>query len=135
MPNKQTIENSSLKKDEGKIWIEKDGIIYIELSKRMSEEDVKQLMKEIEEAIRKVLGKAKILINLRTVPTVWTSQFRKRLAERIKEIAKNIRFEKAALFGGNVVLRTIASFIIAATGLGNVKVFPTKEEALKWLKK
>jgi len=135
MPNKQTIENSSLKKDEGKIWIEKDGIIYIELSKRMSEEDVKQLMKEIEEAIRKVLGKAKILINLRTVPTVWTSQFRKRTVERVKEIAKNIRFEKAALFGGNVVLRTIASFIIAATGLGNVKVFPTKEEALKWLKK
>ncbi len=46
---------------------------------------------------------------------------------------KNPRIKKAAIFGGNVFVRTLASFVIAAAGKKSIKFFSTRKEALTWL--
>lgn len=136
MLNKQVIENKNLGENKSKVWVGKDGIVNVETAKITDEKEIEQLLEEMEKIIGKMPGKAKVLINLTiTTNIIRSSQFRKKTVERVKKIAKDPGFEKAALFVGNLVMRTIASFIIAAAGLQNVKIFPTREEALKWLKK
>lgn len=49
------------------------------------------------------------------------------------EFLRDERIKKTAIFGGNIFVRTLASFVIAATGKGNIKFFLTEEEARSWL--
>jgi len=46
---------------------------------------------------------------------------------------QNPHIKKTALFGGNVFVRTLASFVIAATNRKHMKFFSSKEEATRWL--
>jgi len=50
------------------------------------------------------------------------------------EFLKNDKIKRAAIFGGNVFVKTIATFVVAATGKKNVQFFDTKEGALAWIK-
>jgi len=51
------------------------------------------------------------------------------------EFLKNPNIKKAAIFGGNILVRTTASFIIVSTGKKNIKFFDKEAEALEWIKK
>jgi len=88
----------------------------------------------LENLIRASSGQKDILININSLSIIRSSQFRKRTAERIITVAKSIGFRKVALFSSNVIVRTIASFIVAASKISNMKVFANEEEALTWLK-
>lgn len=44
------------------------------------------------------------------------------------------KIKKTALFGGNVFVRTLASFVIAASNKQNIKFFTAEDEAIEWLK-
>jgi len=49
------------------------------------------------------------------------------------EFLQDGRIKKTAIFGGNVFVRTLASFVIAAAGKKNISFFSTEEEARAWL--
>ena len=121
-------------KSENRVWIGKDGIIYVKMVKATVEEDAFEILGKIEEALRKSPPKTKILISILTSSIVKSSQFRKKCGEKIKELYENIGFGRTAIFGLTVIPRAIAKFIIAASGVKNIKIFNNEKEALKWLK-
>ena len=117
-----------------KVSIKGSKVVYIEVAEEVSEEEVFDLLDKIEEAL-KVIGKeAEVLVNITTNIIIRSSNFRKEIAERIKDIFKRQGFKKVSLFAPHLATRTIVSFIIAITQLDNIKVFKSEEEALKWLK-
>ena len=69
-----------------------------------------------------------VLIDLRA-STEFSSAARKVWVEFLKDD----RIKKTAIFGGNVFVRTLASFVIAAAGKKNIHFFLTEEEAREWL--
>ena len=117
-----------------KLWEEKEGIVHIKLIKMINEQELYQFIKEVKEAVEKLPQKAKVLVDIREATPFRSSQFRKGAVEMLKGIAQSPGFQKVAIFGGGVIKSTIASFVIAASGLKNIKVFGKKEDALKWLK-
>jgi hypothetical protein len=122
-------------KKQNKVWIGDDGIVYAEVKRAVVEQDAYILLMEVKKILQQVSGKAKILIDITTDSVIRSSAFRKRVADEIMDIAKNIGFEKTAIYGGTVTTRAIASFIMIASRQKNMKVFASKKEALKWLKK
>ena len=46
---------------------------------------------------------------------------------------KDPHIKKTAVFGGDRFAKTVASFIITASGSDSTSLFNTEEEALKWL--
>ncbi|HAT68209.1 MAG: hypothetical protein A2481_04035 [Candidatus Yonathbacteria bacterium RIFOXYC2_FULL_47_9] len=50
------------------------------------------------------------------------------------DFLQNEKIKKTAFFGGNVFVKTLATFVIAATGKKDIKFFNTEEEALAWFK-
>jgi len=135
MNDQETIKNKDSKEVENKVWIGDDGIIYVTLAKNLTEKDVWDIVEDVEENLERLPNKAKILVNMTTTTLIQSSQFRKTTAEKIKKIASNPKFGKAALYAEAVIWRTIASFILMASGTKNVKVFNNEKKALDWLKK
>lgn len=132
MTNEQTIKN---KEEQSKVWIGEDGIVRLTLAKMITEKDIWDIFEDLEEKLKRLSGKAKVLINMTTISIIRSSKFRKITAEKVKKIAIDPGFENAAICGGDIILRTIASFIVKVSRVKNIKVFTTEEEALKWLKK
>ena len=121
--------------EKNKVLIKGDKTVYIKVSEEVSEEEVMDLLDEIEEAL-KVIGKeVKVLVNVATTIVIRSSIFRKRIAERIKDIFEEYGFKKVSLSAPSLATRTIISFIIAITQLNNMRVFKSEKEALSWLKK
>ncbi len=50
------------------------------------------------------------------------------------EFLKNDKIKKTAIFGGNVLIKTLATFMIVATGKKDIKFFNTEEEARAWFR-
>ena len=122
-------------KGKNKVLIKGSKMVYIEVSEEASEEEIMDLLDEIEEAL-KVIGKdAEILVNVTTTIVIRSSIFRKRMAERIKDMFEEYGFKKVSFFVSSLATRTIISFIIATTQLNNIRVFKSEKEALKWLNK
>jgi hypothetical protein len=119
-----------------KIWTE-EGIIYIEFIKSIIYEDLDFIFNEIEENLKKFNGNGKILVSLASnYKSIFpSSQTRKEMMSRSNNLLKKIGFDKAAIYGGNLIITTIVSFILTAAQIKNVKFFDTKEKALNWLKK
>lgn len=134
MAQNQPIKNKNSEEDKTKVWADKDGTVHIKVTEVAAEQDVYKLIKEAREVIEKLSGKAKILIDISGAAVFRSAPFRKKAAEQVGDIAKNIGFKRAAMFGGGLIRRTVASFVIAASGIKNMRIFETKEEALKWLK-
>ena len=122
------------KKEKSTIWQGKDGIIYIEVPKGISEQDIYKLIDEAENFLKVLSGQAKILVDTSEATVFRSAGFRKKAAKKMKEITQGPGFKKAALVGEDIGRRTIVSFVVAAAGIKNVKIFKTKEEALRWLK-
>lgn len=119
---------------ENKIWLENDGIIRINIGKKMEEEIFRELTERLKEIAEKVSGKLTVLVDVSKVPHIPSSAFRKMGVNLIKDLFKNPGFKKIALWGGGKIQRTVASFVITTTRMKTIKHFNTKEEALKWLK-
>lgn len=47
---------------------------------------------------------------------------------------QNDKIKKTALFGGNLFVKTLATFVIAATGKKDIRFFNSEEEANAWIK-
>ena len=137
MEEEQDIKNKETE-EESKVWIKKDGIMYIRIGNLSSKEKVLGLLEKSKKILKRFSDKEKVLIDLGVfpfAPPVHSSLFRKQVAEKLKEITDEAGYKKVAVFGGDTVKRAITSFVIMASGIKNMKVFGTKEEALKWLKK
>jgi len=121
-------------KEENKVFIREDGIIYVEIGEKVSEQGIRDLIDKIMEVLGDIPKKPKILVNIGILFLIRSSSFRKELSDKIKTIFKEHEFGKIAFYSVNIKTRTVVSFIIAGTGLENMRVFKSEQEALKWLK-
>lgn len=137
MKKEEITKKKDLKEGENKVWLDKDGIVNIQVAKAITAEEAYALIDGGGRFLRSFKGKGKVLIHVFPYkgPFVATSRFRKTVSERIKEIIKDPGFEKVAISGVTTIIKTVSSFIITASGVKNMKVFDSKEKALKWLKK
>lgn len=132
----QNIKNEEAE-GESKVWVKNDEIMYIRIGNLSSKKKVFGLLEKLKEILKRFSDKEKVLIDLGVfpfAPPVHSSLFRKQVVEKLKEITKEAGYKKVAVFWGNTVKRTITSFVIVASGMKNMKVLGTEEEALKWLK-
>jgi len=131
MATKENIKNENLEKN---VWIGDDGMLHVKITRLISEKEIDQLINMVEKGLRDLGGKAKTLIDISTTSVIYSSLTRKKTADRVRKL-REIGYQKGAIFSPHVVPRTISSFIVAASGIGNVKVFSTEKEALNWLNK
>jgi hypothetical protein len=104
------------------------------MSKGATEKDVDDLSRQVNRLLDQLGSEAKIIVDMTNSSLIYSSGFRKKSANKIKELFERSKFKKIALFGGNTMIRTTASFILVASGVSKIKIFNTKEKALKWLK-
>ena len=135
MGGKQITKNENQKREKPNIFVDKYKIVHVKVLGGLDIEGILKLIDEIVETINKLAGKTKVLINVTEAGIFTSSQARKKLAARIKERFKYPRLEKVAVFGGNIVQRTVGLFVVSAAGIKNMKFFKAKTEALKWLKR
>lgn len=121
-------------KEENKVFVREDGIICIEIGEKVSEEGIRDLINRIMEVLGGVSNKPKILVNVGILFLIRSSSFRKEISYKIKTIFKEHEFGKIAFYSANIKTRTVVSFIMAGTGLKNMRVFKSEQEAFKWLK-
>ena len=110
-----------------KIWCE-DGIVHYIISSPVDDTEALSLSEGGVGFIEKEKA-ALILIDLKQ-STQFSSEARKIWVKFLQ----NPSIKKAAIWGGNVFVRTLASFVIAASQKKNIKFFITEEEALEWLR-
>jgi len=110
-----------------KIWC-KDEIVHYLISAPVDDKEASQMSKE---GTRFLENKdaSMVIIDLKQ-STQFSSEARKIWVKFLQ----NLKIKKTAIFGGNVFVRTLASFVIAASQKKNIKFFTTKEEALEWIK-
>ncbi len=114
-------------------WDEKEGFIRHQVSGSYDEQDADELLKEMVKVKQRFYGKKlKVFLDLSGAGKV-TSGARKTIAERVY---RDPDLEKIASFDLNSFARVVNSFIIKASGVSSdrVRVFDTRENALKWLK-
>lgn len=110
-----------------KIWNE-DGIVHYAMPAPVDETEAFKLRDSGVDFIEK--GNASlVLIDLKQ-STKFSSEARKVWVKFLQ----NPKIKRTAIFGGNVFVRTLASFVIAASRKKNIRFFITEKEALKWLK-
>lgn len=137
MENKK--KNGGQKNGPGKtggVWINKDNIICLGIGQSPTKEDIENVIDEVEKILKELKGQGKVLIHTSPYlgPVLSGAGFRKKLAEKTKKVFKEIGFKKIAIFGGDMMSRTITMFIISASGIKDMRVFKKKEKALEWLK-
>jgi len=132
--------NIELKNEETRAWLGDNGIVRIKLGEDWGgekEEAMEYLIKEIIEIANNLTTKPKLLINLGLAPHhFYSSIYRKKMVKLARKALKELSYEKVAVYGGvgGRAQKIVVSFITAAAGVKNIKLFDTEEEALKWLK-
>jgi len=109
-----------------KVWC-KDGIIHYLISAPVDESEAVQLRDEGRKFVD--AGEAHLV----SIDIQQSTQFSSAARRIWVEFLKHPKIFRATIFGGNVFVRTLASFVIAASSRGNMKFFATEKEALKWL--
>ena len=122
-----------MKTEKGKIWIDENRVMNVEMPKDMKEDEIIRLLKEGRRIIDESPGQLSLLIDLTNSQVILSSEMRKVIAENAKAFRRDFKFKKVAFFGG-LVHRTMASFVMAVVKARHTKVFVNREEALKWLK-
>ena len=115
------------KKPKNKVWME-ENIVYYILSTEVDEQEA-ILLNDIGGSYINSGQASYVLIGLQKQSSKFSSSARKIWVRFLQ----NENIKRAAMFGGNVVVRTLASFVIAATGKKNIKFFSEKDKALEWL--
>jgi len=133
--NKRQSKNPFPENKKSKIWVDNNGVVNVVVASQITEDDVTLLVEKIKETLRGISGKTRVLIDISTTSIIHSYRFRKRTADQIREAIKYPGIGKAAIFGGGVIMKTIASFIVVASGVENIRIFEKKEKALNWLLK
>jgi len=102
-------------------------ILYYTISKPVDAEDAMCLHNVGTDYINKEH------VSLALIDIQRSTQFPSAARKIWADFLKNPRIKKAAIFGGNIFVRTLASFVIAAVGKKNIKFFSTEREAFDWL--
>ncbi len=124
MQKEEKIDSSEINKNNVSC---KDNIIQYVISAPVDEEEAERLSAvgigclNNDEAIY-------VLIDLKQ-----STQFSSEARRKWVTFLQNSKIKKTAIFGGNVFVRTLASFVIAASKSKNIRFFTTKEEAKDWL--
>jgi len=130
-------------KNKPEIWVDDDGIVHTKVVGDIDEmiKYAEIMMNYSEKYIEKNKNKIVIPIELRIlteIPPILkmpSIKYRKKGAEFLKKTQETIKFNKMAICGGGIIVKTVLAFILRALGMKNIKHFNTEEEALKWLKK
>ncbi len=118
-----------IKRKQIKIFVDKDGIINFVDQTRNTVEDALVAKEKILELAKKMPKPRRLLTDLTGIETP-SAKIRKIVAEMMKEA----RIDKIALVGGDFIMKTVANFMMSASGIKNSKFFKTKKEAIEWLK-
>lgn len=110
-----------------KVWC-KDGILYYTIVTSVDEQEAIRLDTVGEEFINK--GETSFVL----IDIQQSSDFSSAARKTWVKFLQNPRIKKTAIFGGNVFVRTLASFVIAAVGKADIKFFETEQDALKWFR-
>lgn len=62
-----------------------------------------------------------------------SSDFSSAARKQWVDFLRNPEIIKTAIFGGNMFVRTLATFVIGASQMKNIRFFATEQEALTWL--
>lgn len=120
-----------------KVWIDKQEIVHMKIVRLVDEKDLSDLIGDLREILRGFSDKPKILVDVENIEDrslISSSLFRRGAVLQAKNFIQDVGFKKVAVFGTGIEDRTVASFVISAIRIKNIKVFVTKEEALKWLR-
>lgn len=104
-----------------------DRVLFFNINSNVNEEEANRLYGFGKQCLddKKIDN---VLINLKA-----SSEFSSSARKVWVEFLSDERIQKTAIFGGNIFVRTLASFVIAATGKKNIHFFQTEEEARVWL--
>ncbi|MDO8572832.1 MAG: STAS/SEC14 domain-containing protein [bacterium] len=120
------IDQDTQKTNFNNVWCE-NGIVYYTISAPVDEKEAVRLDTVGEGFIN--TGEASfVLINIEK-----SKEFSSSARKAWVKFLQNPKIKRTAMFGGNVFVRTLASFVIAAAGKENIKFFGTEQEALGWL--
>lgn len=113
------------KTNTNEVWC-KDGIVYYTMVAPVDENEAIRLDTVGEEFINK--GEASFVL----IDIEQSQEFSSAARKKWVKFLQNPKIKKTAIFGGNVFVRTLASFVIAAAGKANIKFFETEQQALDW---
>jgi hypothetical protein len=114
------------------VYLDKENIIHwdSELEEQPGQENAMQeIMDKILKLAREVQGRVMVIIDFRKASNP-TAKTRKIVAEALKSGP----FEKVAIWGTSIFIKTVAKFIISVAGVDFVRFFDSEAEAIKWLK-
>lgn len=130
MRNKQSL---FLAEARNQSYLGDDGLVYAfyvgDQTVQIVNETVEQTARALEEA-KKQNKKGYVLVDISKIGEIESGGRRAGF-----EGARALKYEKLAVFGEpSPFLRNVASLVIKAVGLNKVKLFNTREEAVKWLR-
>ena len=131
--DQQNQEKKSDGIESSRIQLSEDGIVMIKTDKEMDTEILKVIVSEFKKIAKDLPAKPKILIDISSSLPTPSYLFRKTTVDVLADVYKDPGFGKMALWGKGAVVKVVALFILAATGLKNVQHFGTEKEALDWL--
>jgi len=120
-------KNATKTKNGNKVWCSDDIVHYI-ISAPVDDTEASEISGIGVDFLESKNASA-VVIDLKQ-STQFSSEARKIWVKFLQ----NSKIKKTAIFGGNVFVRTLASFVIAASQKKNIKFFTTEEEAFKWVK-
>jgi hypothetical protein len=130
------MENNNQKDISPRIQIQEDGIVVVEFWGIQRVENAKKFSEEM----LKLMESNKEDLNILIDGTVSLKAANIETRRLYLDFARNAKAKKVAIIGLNALKRVIASFILARIkkeelkSVKEIKIFSTKEEALKWLK-
>lgn len=129
------MEENNLGIEDGKVWLEKDGIIRIKTGEKADLNHVKKIVGKFTDIAKELRSKPKISIDISASNPSFGILYRRGVVKVFIDSYNNPGFEKIALWGAkNKIVKTVGVFLVGATGLKNIRYFETEEESLKWLK-
>lgn len=108
------------------VWC-KDGVVHYIIAAPVDEKEAIRLDTAGEEYVNK--GEASFVL----IDIEQSQQFSSAARKAWVKFLQNPKIKKTAIYGGNVFVRTLASFVIAAAGKANIKFFEKEQEAVDWI--
>lgn len=119
-------DQETQKTNTNEVWC-KDGIVRYTIAAPVDEKEAIRLDTVGEEFVNK--GEASFIV----IDIEQSQQFSSAARKIWVKFLQNQKIKKTAIFGGNVFVRTLASFVIAAAGKASIKFFGTEKEAIDWI--
>lgn len=108
-----------------------DGLVRIVFMGEQDAQDLEAFRREFEPLLVAATEDNPVLA---LVDGTRSSRFTAGARKVFLELNKSFRIGKAAIWGADRYTRVLASFVLKATGRGNIHFTETEEEAVAWLK-